>query len=151
MLAVAESWENGKPVRETLAADLPLAVDHFRYFAGATRSLEGRTTEIDKDTVAYHFHEPLGVVGPDHPLQLPAAHGGVEDRPGARRGQLHGRQAGFADAVVDPEVRRAASRASCPPASSTSSPAPAPRSARRSPRARASPRSASPARPPPGG
>ena len=52
MLAVAESWENGKPVRETLAADIPLAVDHFRYFAGATRSLEGRSTEIDKDTVA---------------------------------------------------------------------------------------------------
>ncbi|MGP0110301.1 MAG: aldehyde dehydrogenase family protein, partial [Acidimicrobiales bacterium] len=63
MLAVAETWENGKPVRETLAADIPLAVDHFRYFAGATRSLEGRSTEIDKDTVAYHFHEPLGVVG----------------------------------------------------------------------------------------
>src|SRR5487761_1935285 len=60
MLAVAESWENGKPVRETLAADIPLAVDPFRYFAGATRSLEGSSTEIDKDTVAFHFHEPLG-------------------------------------------------------------------------------------------
>ena len=71
MLAVAESWENGKPVRETLAADLPLAVDHFRYFAGATRSLEGRSTEIDKDTVAYHFHEPLGVVGQIIPLNFP--------------------------------------------------------------------------------
>jgi aldehyde dehydrogenase len=71
MLAVAESWENGKPVRETLAADLPLAVDHFRYFAGATRSLEGRTTEIDKDTVAYHFHEPLGVVGQIIPFNFP--------------------------------------------------------------------------------
>ena len=71
MLAVAESWENGKPVRETLAADLPLAVDHFRYFAGATRSLEGRATEIDKDTVAYHFHEPLGVVGQIIPFNFP--------------------------------------------------------------------------------
>ena len=71
MLAVAESWENGKPVRETLAADLPLAVDHFRYFAGATRSLEGRSTEIDKDTVAYHFHEPLGVVGQIIPFNFP--------------------------------------------------------------------------------
>ncbi len=71
MLAVAESWENGKPVRETLAADIPLAVDHFRYFAGATRSLEGRTTEIDKDTVAYHFHEPLGVVGQIIPFNFP--------------------------------------------------------------------------------
>jgi aldehyde dehydrogenase len=70
-LAVAESWENGKPVRETLAADIPLAVDHFRYFAGATRSLEGRTTEIDKDTVAYHFHEPLGVVAQIIPFNFP--------------------------------------------------------------------------------
>jgi len=71
MLAVAECWENGKPVRETLAADLPLAVDHFRYFAGATRSLEGRSTEIDVDTVAYHFHEPLGVVGQIIPFNFP--------------------------------------------------------------------------------
>nr|WP_303851766.1 aldehyde dehydrogenase family protein [Seleniivibrio woodruffii] len=71
MLAVAESWENGKPVRETLAADIPLAVDHFRYFAGAARSLEGTITEIDKDTVAYHFHEPLGVVGQIIPFNFP--------------------------------------------------------------------------------
>jgi aldehyde dehydrogenase len=71
MLAVAESWENGKPVRETLAADIPLAIDHFRYFAGATRSLEGRSTEIDRDTVAYHFHEPLGVVGQIIPFNFP--------------------------------------------------------------------------------
>ncbi|MGV9753473.1 aldehyde dehydrogenase family protein, partial [Nocardia farcinica] len=59
-LAVAETWENGKPVRETLAADLPLAVDHFRYFAGAVRAQEGGISEIDNDTIAYHFHEPLG-------------------------------------------------------------------------------------------
>jgi len=71
MLAVAETWENGKPVRETLGADLPLAIDHFRYFAGATRSLEGSSTEIDKDTVAYHFHEPLGVVGQIIPFNFP--------------------------------------------------------------------------------
>ncbi len=71
MLAVAESWENGKPVRETLAADIPLAADHFRYFAGATRSLEGSATEIDKDTIAYHFHEPLGVVGQIIPFNFP--------------------------------------------------------------------------------
>jgi len=63
MLAVAESWENGKPVRETLAADIPLVVDHFRYFAAAARAEEGRSTEIEKDLVAYHFREPLGVVG----------------------------------------------------------------------------------------
>ena len=62
-LAVAESYENGKPVRETLAADIPLAIDHFRYFAGAARAEEGRISEIDDQTYAYHFHEPLGVVG----------------------------------------------------------------------------------------
>jgi len=71
MLAVAESWENGKPVRETLAADIPLAADHFRYFAGAIRAEEGRVSEIDKNTVAYHFHEPLGVVGQIIPFNFP--------------------------------------------------------------------------------
>ena len=71
MLAVAESWENGKPVRETLGADLPLAIDHFRYFAGAIRAEEGRISEIDKDTVAYHFNEPLGVVGQIVPFNFP--------------------------------------------------------------------------------
>src|ERR1022692_4351275 len=71
MLAVAESWENGKPVRETLAADIPLVVDHFRYFAAAARSLEGRSTEIDKDLVAHHYHEPLGVVGQIIPFNFP--------------------------------------------------------------------------------
>ena len=71
MLAVAESYENGKPVRETLAADLPLAVDHFRYFAGAARSEEGRISEIDAQTYAYHFQEPLGVVGQIIPFNFP--------------------------------------------------------------------------------
>jgi aldehyde dehydrogenase len=70
-LAVAETWENGKPVRETLAADLPLAVDHFRYFAGAIRAQEGSISEIDGDTIAYHFHEPLGVVGQIIPWNFP--------------------------------------------------------------------------------
>ncbi|HET6502295.1 MAG TPA: aldehyde dehydrogenase [Amycolatopsis sp.] len=70
-LAVAESWENGKPVRETLAADLPLAIDHFRYFAGALRAQEGAISQIDADTVAYHFHEPLGVVGQIIPWNFP--------------------------------------------------------------------------------
>jgi len=70
-LAVAESWENGKPVRETLGADLPLVVDHFRYFAAAIRAEEGRSTEIDKDTIAYHFREPLGVVGQIIPFNFP--------------------------------------------------------------------------------
>ncbi|WP_339146123.1 MULTISPECIES: aldehyde dehydrogenase [unclassified Sutcliffiella] len=71
MLAVAETWENGKPVRETMAADLPLAVDHFRYFAGCIRSQEGSLGEIDNDTIAYHFHEPLGVVGQIIPWNFP--------------------------------------------------------------------------------
>ncbi len=70
-LAVAETWDNGKPVRETLAADLPLAVDHFRYFAGAIRAQEGGLSEIDENTVAYHFHEPLGVVGQIIPWNFP--------------------------------------------------------------------------------
>ncbi|MDX5475131.1 MAG: aldehyde dehydrogenase family protein [Bacillaceae bacterium] len=71
MLAVAETWENGKPVRETLAADLPFAIDHFRYFSGCIRSQEGSLGEIDNDTVAYHFHEPLGVVGQIIPWNFP--------------------------------------------------------------------------------
>lgn len=62
-LAVAETWENGKPIRETLAADIPLAIDHLRYFAAAIRTQEGRLSQLDEDTVAYHFYEPLGVVG----------------------------------------------------------------------------------------
>ncbi|HYW75269.1 MAG TPA: aldehyde dehydrogenase family protein [Gammaproteobacteria bacterium] len=71
MLAVAETWDNGKPVRETLVADLPLAVDHFRYFAGCIRAEEGTIGEIDDDTVAYHFKEPLGVVGQIIPWNFP--------------------------------------------------------------------------------
>lgn len=71
MLAVAETWENGKAVRETLAADVPLAVDHFRYFAGVLRAQEGTSSEIDENTVAYHFHEPLGVVGQIIPWNFP--------------------------------------------------------------------------------
>jgi aldehyde dehydrogenase len=71
MLAVGETWDNGKPVRETKAADLPLAVDHFRYFAGAIRAQEGSLSQIDDDTVAYHFHEPLGVVGQIIPWNFP--------------------------------------------------------------------------------
>ena len=70
-LALVETFENGKPIRETLAADLPLAIDHFRYFAGVLRSQEGTLAEIDNDTVAYHFHEPLGVVGQIIPWNFP--------------------------------------------------------------------------------
>jgi aldehyde dehydrogenase len=70
-LAIAESWDNGKPVRETLGADIPLAIDHFRYFAGAVRAAEGSITEIDAETYAYHFHEPLGVVAQIIPFNFP--------------------------------------------------------------------------------
>jgi aldehyde dehydrogenase len=71
MLAVAETWENGKPIRETLNADIPLAIDHFRYFAGCIRAEEGTLAEIDENTVAYHFKEPLGVVGQIIPWNFP--------------------------------------------------------------------------------
>ena len=70
-VAVAESWDNGKPVRETLNADVPLAVDHLRYFAAAIRAQEGTISQIDEDTVAYHFYEPLGVVGQIIPWNFP--------------------------------------------------------------------------------
>ncbi|MCK5886927.1 MAG: aldehyde dehydrogenase family protein, partial [Alcanivorax sp.] len=70
-LAVAETWDNGKAVRETLNADIPLAADHFRYFAGCVRAQEGSIGEIDENTIAYHFHEPLGVVGQIIPWNFP--------------------------------------------------------------------------------
>jgi aldehyde dehydrogenase len=71
LLALAETWDNGKPIRETTAADMPLAIDHFRYFAGCIRAQEGALSQIDDDTVAYHFHEPLGVVGQIIPWNFP--------------------------------------------------------------------------------
>ncbi|MFK2905925.1 aldehyde dehydrogenase family protein [Dyella ginsengisoli] len=71
LLAHAETWDNGKPIRETMAADLPLAIDHFRYFAGCIRAQEGSLSQLDDDTVAYHFHEPLGVVGQIIPWNFP--------------------------------------------------------------------------------
>ncbi|AVM64231.1 aldehyde dehydrogenase [Dietzia sp. oral taxon 368] len=70
-IALAESWDNGKAIRECLAADIPLAIDHFRYFAGAIRAQEGGISEINGDTVAYHFQEPLGVVGQIIPWNFP--------------------------------------------------------------------------------
>ncbi|KQO60718.1 MULTISPECIES: aldehyde dehydrogenase [unclassified Methylobacterium] len=71
LIALAETWDNGKPIRETTNADIPLAIDHFRYFAGCVRAQEGSISEIDHDTVAYHFHEPLGVVGQIIPWNFP--------------------------------------------------------------------------------
>ena len=71
LIALAETWDNGKPIRETTFADIPLSIDHFRYFAGCVRAQEGGISEIDHDTVAYHFHEPLGVVGQIIPWNFP--------------------------------------------------------------------------------
>ncbi|HEY2706930.1 MAG TPA: aldehyde dehydrogenase [Caulobacteraceae bacterium] len=71
ILASAETWDNGKPIRETMAADIPLAIDHWRYFAGCIRAQEGSISQVDNDTVAYHFHEPLGVVGQIIPWNFP--------------------------------------------------------------------------------
>ena len=71
LLAYAETVDNGKPIRETLNADIPLAIDHFRYFAGCVRAQEGTMSDLDGDTVAYHFHEPLGVVGQIIPWNFP--------------------------------------------------------------------------------
>ena len=70
-IAIAETIDNGKPIRETMNADIPLAIDHFRYFAGAIRAQEGGISEIDHETMAYHFHEPLGVVGQIIPWNFP--------------------------------------------------------------------------------
>uniref|UniRef100_UPI0025F8667F aldehyde dehydrogenase n=1 Tax=uncultured Agrococcus sp. TaxID=382258 RepID=UPI0025F8667F len=71
LLAVAETWDNGKAVRETLNADIPLAIDHFRYFAATIRAQEGTLSQLDEDTVAYHYKEPLGVVGQIIPWNFP--------------------------------------------------------------------------------
>ena len=71
MLATVETWDNGKAIRETMVADLPLAIDHFRYFAGCIRAQEGGISEIDETTVAYHYHEPLGVIGLIIPWNFP--------------------------------------------------------------------------------
>ncbi len=71
LLANAETWDNGKPIRETTGADVPLAIDHFRYFAACVRAQEGGISEIDSETVAYHFHEPLGVVAQIIPWNFP--------------------------------------------------------------------------------
>jgi aldehyde dehydrogenase len=98
MLAAAETWDNGKPLRETTYADLPLAIDHFRYFAGCVRAQEGSISEID----ATHLRLPLPRAArrgrPDHPWNFPLPDGGVEARSRAGRRQLRGAEAGRADA-----------------------------------------------------
>ena len=115
VLAAVETIDNGKPIRETTFADIPLAIDHFRYFAACVRAQEGSLSEIDHDTVAYHYHEPLGVVGQIIPWNFPILMATWKLAPGARRRQLRGAEAGRADADVDhgadgPDRRPAAAR-----------------------------------------
>ncbi|EUA22744.1 aldehyde dehydrogenase family protein [Mycobacterium xenopi 3993] len=149
-LALAEVWDNGKPIREALAADIPLAADHFRYFAGAIRAQEGTLSQIDEDTVAYHFHEPLGVVGQIIPWNFPILMASWKLAPALAAGNA---------AVLKPAEQTPASvlylmsliADLLPPAWSTSSTGSAPRPASRWRRATASPRWRSPGRPPPGG
>jgi aldehyde dehydrogenase len=145
MLAVAETWDNGKPVRETLAADLPLVVDHFRYFAGAIRAQEGSLSQIDDDTVAYHFHEPLGVVGQIIPWNFPILMATWKLAPALAAGNA---------VVIKPAEQTPVSSSSptcCRRAWSTWSTGSAWRPASRSPRRAASARSPSPARRRPAG
>jgi aldehyde dehydrogenase len=106
-LAAVETYDNGKPIRETNLADLPLAVDHFRYFASCVRAQEGSLGELDDDTVAYHYHEPLGVVGQIIPWNFPILDGGMETRAGAGRRQCRRDQAGRTDAHVAAGAGRA--------------------------------------------
>ena len=91
--------DNGKPIRETLNADIPLTIDHFRYFAGCLRAQEGALSEIDENTIAYHFHEPLGVVGQIIPWNFPILMAAWKLAPAHRRRQLRGAQAGRIDAA----------------------------------------------------
>ena len=105
MLAIAESWDNGKPVRETLNADLPLAIDHFRYFAGVIRGEEGSISELDEKTVAYHFREPLGVVGQIIPFNFPLLMAAWKIAPALAAGNCTVVKPAIADAVVDPQAR----------------------------------------------
>ena len=100
LLATVETLDNGKPIRETRAADIPLAIDHFRYFAGCIRAQEGSLSEIDHDTVAYHFHEPLGVVGQIIPWNFPILMAAWKLAPALGRRQLRGPQARRANADV---------------------------------------------------
>ena len=150
-LAAVETYDNGKPIRETNLADLPLAVDHFRYFASCVRAQEGSLGELDDDTVAYHYHEPLGVVGQIIPWNFPILMAAWKLAPALAAGNAvvikPAEQTPLSLLVLaELDPGPAAARA-C----STSSTASGSRPASRSPPIRASPRSPSPVRPPPGG
>lgn len=148
-LALAEVWDNGKPIREALAADIPLAADHFRYFAAAIRAQEGSLSQIDEDTVAYHFHEPLGVVGQIIPWNFPILMCAWKLAPALAAGNT---------VVLKPAEQTPASVLYLmsligdllPAGWSTSSTASAPRPASRWHPATGSPRSRSPGKPPRG-
>jgi aldehyde dehydrogenase len=150
LLAQAETWDNGKPIRETMAADMPLAIDHFRYFASCIRAQEGTIGEIDHDTVAYHFHEPLGVVGQIIPWNFPILMAAWKLAPALAAGNC---------VVIKPAEQTPASILVwaeligdlCRRACSTSSTASGSKRASRWPPARASPRSPSPAKRRPAG
>ena len=98
-IATVETLDNGKPIRETMAADIPLAIDHLRYFAGCVRAQEGGISEIDETTIAYHFHEPLGVVGQIIPWNFPILMAIWKLAPALAAGQLHRFETSRADAV----------------------------------------------------
>ena len=102
LLALAETWDNGKPIRETTAADLPLAIDHFRYFAGAIRAQEGGALRDRPRHRRLSFPRAARRRRPDHPVELPAADGVLEAGAGARRRQLRRAEAGRADPGLDP-------------------------------------------------
>ena len=148
MLAVAESWDNGKPIRETLNADIPLAADHFRYFASAVRAQEGRLSQLDDDTTAYHYHEPLGVVGQIIPWNFPILMAVWKLAPALAAGNAvvlkPAEQTPASILVLMELIGGPAARPAC----STWSTASASRPASRWPPARGSARSPSPARPP---
>ncbi len=106
-LAAVETYDNGKPIRETNLADLPLAVDHFRYFASCVRAQEGSLGELDEDTVAYHYHEPLGVVGQIIPWNFPILMAAWKLAPAIAAGNCRGDQARGTDAAVAAGAGRA--------------------------------------------
>jgi aldehyde dehydrogenase len=113
-LALSESWDNGKPVRETLAADLPLAIDHFRYFAGCLRAEEGSIAELDDNTVAYHVKEPLGVVGQIIPWNFPLLMAAWKLAPALAAGNCVVLKPAEQTPVDDPAVGRARRRPAAP-------------------------------------
>ncbi len=150
-LALVETIDNGKPIREPLSTDLPLAVDHFRYFAACIRAQEGSNQRNRSRHRRLSFPRTARRRRPDHPVELPDPDGGVENRAGARRRQLHRAETGRTDADEHSGGRRSHRAISCRRASSISSTASASKPASRWRRTSGSPRSPSPARRRPAG